>query len=235
MSTAKTALTILALVLGLVAIGVMAYLTSQLTASVNSPLVPAQAVITYTNAEYGFSFALPESWTGYTVISETWVGNPLGAGSGESGPRLFIRHPKWTAEAPYEDLPILVFTTAQWEAYLAEEFAVGAAPIQASELGRNNQYVFALPARWDFDYSLGVEEARTIIAGQPLQTFAVTAPAPAQGKLNISFVCEQATETMRFADAASRATYIADCVAGKHPEVIEKYKADMNLGAGAQL
>lgn len=235
MNTTKTVLALLALAFGLVAIGVMAYLTSQLTSPVNSPLVPAAATITYTNTEYGFSFTLPESWSGYTIIAETWVGNPLGEGSGENGPRLFIRHPGWTAEAPYEDLPILVFTTTQWDGYLAEEFAVGAAPIKASELGRNNQYVFALPARWDFDYSLGVEEARNIMANQPLRAFAVPAPAPVQGKLNINLVCEQATETMRFADAASRASFIADCVAGQYPEVIEKYKADMNLGAGAQL
>ena len=235
MNTAKTILLVLALIFMLAIIGGMAYLTNKLTPPVNNTPVPVDTSVTYTNAEYGFSFFLPESWTGYTVTSETWEGSPLGAGEAQSGPRLFIRHPKWTAEAPYEDLPILVFTIPQWDAYVAEEFAVGAAPILASELGRNNQYMFALPARWDFDYSLGVEEARNIIASRPLRIFDVPAPAPAQGKLNINLVCEQATETMRFADAESREAFIADCVAGRHPEMIEKYKADMNLGAGAEL
>ena len=235
MNTTKTVLVVLALGVIMGILGGVAYFTTKPTPPVNNPPVQTETAITYTNAEYGFSFTLPESWSGYTIITETWEGSPLGTGSAESGPRLFIRHPLWTAEAPYEDLPILVFTIPQWDAYQAEEFAVGAAPIQASELGRNNQYVFALPARWDFDYSLGVEEARNIIASQPLRTFDVPVPVPAQGKLNINLVCEQATETMRFVDAESREAFIADCVAGNHPEVIEKYKADMNLGAGAQL
>jgi hypothetical protein len=56
-----------------------------------------------------------------------------------------------------------------------------------------------------------------------------------QGKLNIGVVCEQALIYMTFADAKSAEVFVADCKAGKHPEVVEKYKADLNLGAGVAI
>ncbi len=127
--------------------------------------------ITYKNTDYGFNFSLPTSWQGYTVVKNTWVGNALKNTPAPSGPKLLIRHPSWKANAPHEDLPILVFTISQWNSYIAEDFAVSAAPILANELARNNKYVFALPPRWDFDYSLGFKEAQDIIAGDPIDTF----------------------------------------------------------------
>ena len=93
--------------------------------------------------------------------------------STETGPKLLIRNPQWTENVHYEDIPVLVFTIAQWNAYKAEDFAVSAAPILASELGRNNKYVFALPPRWDYDYSKGYQEAQSIIKSNPLKAFDV--------------------------------------------------------------
>lgn len=55
------------------------------------------------------------------------------------------------------------------------------------------------------------------------------------GKLNINVVCENALSYMSFPDGASADKFVADCKEGKHPEVIEKYKADMNLGDGATI
>lgn len=40
---------------------------------------------------------------------------------------------------------------------------------------------------------------------------------------------------MTFADDAAADQFVAECKAGKHPEVIEKYKADLNLGAGVAI
>ena len=134
--------------------------------------VPDTSVV-YTNTDYGFKFTLPTSWKGYSVVLEEWDGNPLVGEAKQSGPKIFIRNPKWTVAAPYQDLPILVFTISQWGAYMSEDFAVGAAPIKATELARNNKYVFALPARWDFDYSLDYKEAQDIFAGKPIHTFDV--------------------------------------------------------------
>ncbi|MEJ0054001.1 MAG: hypothetical protein WDN10_04780 [bacterium] len=59
--------------------------------------------------------------------------------------------------------------------------------------------------------------------------------APAQGKLNINVVCEGALAYMTFPDGESAQKFVAECKAGEHPEVIERYKAEMHLGEGAAI
>lgn len=54
-------------------------------------------------------------------------------------------------------------------------------------------------------------------------------------KLNIDAVCKSALAYMSFPDGASADAFVTDCKDGKHPEVIERYKADMNLGDGAMI
>jgi hypothetical protein len=189
--------------------------------------------VTYRNDQYGFTFSLPDSWKGYTVIENTWKGTPLNSTVAQSGPKLLIRNPKWTASATYEDLPILIFTLQQWNSYLAENFTVSAAPIMASEMARNDKYVFALPPRWDYDYSLGVEEAQKIIANKPIKTFNVGSTS--QAKINIEAVCNGALAYTTFTDGKSANLFVKDCIDGKHPEVIERYKADLNLNAGVEI
>lgn len=196
---------------------------------------PNTTSIIYKNTEYGFNFSLPKNWQGYSIVKDAWKGNLLTGTEAQSGPKLLIRNPKWTASAPYEDLPILVFTIPQWEAYLAEKFSVSAAPIKASELGRNNVYVFALPPRWDFDYSLDYKEAQDIIKENPLRAFTIEAADISNGRLNTDVICEQVITYMKFVDTKSKDVFITDCKEGKHPEVIEKYKVDMNLGDGAAI
>ncbi len=56
-----------------------------------------------------------------------------------------------------------------------------------------------------------------------------------QVKINIDAVCNGALAYMTFADGASAAAFVQDCKDGKHPEVIERFKADMNLGDGATI
>lgn len=60
------------------------------------------------------------------------------------------------------------------------------------------------------------------------------ADAPS-AKININAVCDGALAYMTFPDGDAAAKFVAECKEGKHPEVIEKYKADMNLGGGAQI
>ena len=55
------------------------------------------------------------------------------------------------------------------------------------------------------------------------------------GKININAVCEGALSYMSFPDGASADTFVAECKEGKYPEVIEKYKVDLNLGDGAAI
>lgn len=65
--------------------------------------------------------------------------------------------------------------------------------------------------------------------------FIPTATATVQGKLDINAVCEGALIYMTFTDSESADTFVAECKEGKHPEVIEQYKAQMGLGDGAQI
>ncbi len=119
---------------------------------------------TYRNDQYGFSIALPDGWKGYTVLNSQWEGRDVATGNVTAhGPIVTLRHPLWTATAPREDMPIMVFTPAQWELVQQESLAVGAAPIPPSILGQNSKYIIALPARYNFDYKTGFEEVDQLV------------------------------------------------------------------------
>jgi hypothetical protein len=123
----------------------------------------------YKNAEYGFTFALPETWEGYQIVSDSWEGISTDQQQMESGPILLIRHPEWTQEKPRQDIPIMIFTLKQWLSLEQGEFHIGAAPIGPTLLGQNNEYVFALPARYNFAFLEGYEEVENILNNNPLQ------------------------------------------------------------------
>jgi len=131
--------------------------------------------ITYNNAKFGFSFQLPKSWRGYKIIETKWEGRSIeGAQSGkvvDSGTIISIRHPLWTSEIPRQDIPIMIFTLSQWSMIQQEKISVSAAPIPPSELGRNNKYVFALPARYNYSFPIGYEEVDKILKENPLKAF----------------------------------------------------------------
>ncbi|MBP9669602.1 MAG: hypothetical protein KBE09_04925 [Candidatus Pacebacteria bacterium] len=61
------------------------------------------------------------------------------------------------------------------------------------------------------------------------------APAVPSGKLDITAVCNGALAYMTFPDGAAAEAFISECTEGKHPEVIERYKAELNLGDGAAI
>lgn len=128
---------------------------------------------TYIDKQYGFGFALPNSWEGYTVVKEQWEGRALtGNRQGdvtESGPLLLIRHPQWTPQKVRQDIPLMIFTHAQWEALQQGQWQVGAAPVPPTELGRNDRYVFALPARYNYAFPDGWEEVEQILQSNPLE------------------------------------------------------------------
>ncbi|MGE5653060.1 MAG: hypothetical protein ACM3ZQ_02165 [Bacillota bacterium] len=129
---------------------------------------------TYKNTQYGFSFALPKGWQGYTIVTNKWEGLPVGGQSPiATGAMLAIRHPQWSAEVPRQDIPIMIFTLKQWDSLQKGEFHIGAAPIGPRELNRNTEFVFALPARYNYAFPLGYEEVERIIASNPLQPLAI--------------------------------------------------------------
>ena len=136
---------------------------------------PQSKSIVYQNPRYGFNFYLPQSWEGYTIVTDQWEGLSLeGSKSGrvvERGPIISIRHPKWTARNPRQDIPIMIFTLEQWKSLQKRKFSVGAAPIGPTELARNDKYVFALPARYNYAFPTGYEEVERILEGNPLVPF----------------------------------------------------------------
>lgn len=131
-----------------------------------------EGTVIYRNEEYGFDFNLPGTWKGYTIVEDKWEGNPLADSVDKtvlSGPMIRIRHPQWTEDRKRQDIPIIIFTIDQWESLQNEEFSVGAAPIAPRELGRNSEYVFALPARYNYEFLEGYEEVETIMENSPLK------------------------------------------------------------------
>jgi hypothetical protein len=128
--------------------------------------------LSYRNNEYDFSFSLPESWLGYSIVNSSWRGDGVGGLLGiEEGPIVSIRHPEWTEDVPRQDIPIMIFTASQWTSLQNGEFHIGAAPIGPRELGRNSEYVFALPARYNFAFPVGFEEVEEIINSGALTVF----------------------------------------------------------------
>jgi len=138
----------------------------------NNPTPSAQPeTIEYINNQYGFSFSLPQDWKNFSTVTTTWEGEAIGPQGNypvEHGPIISLRNPNWTAQNPYQDIPIMVFTLTQWDAMQRDEFHIGAAPVNPSELGRNEQYVFALPARYNYAFPTGWEEVQSILDGHPL-------------------------------------------------------------------
>jgi hypothetical protein len=130
--------------------------------------------IVYKNSKYGVRVKLPKSWKGYKVTINQWEGGgtgPNGEELHELGPDIVINHPKSTEENPRQNIPIMVFTLAQWEKVSHGQVNISAAPIGPGELGRNCRYVFALPPRYNYAFPEGFEEVNYIIASDAVQAF----------------------------------------------------------------
>lgn len=126
--------------------------------------------IEYRNTQYGFCFSLPASWKGFSILRDQWGGySPANPQNVTTGPLLRIRHPDWTEENPREDIPIMIFTQAQWRLIRTYKLDVsGAAPFPPSALDSNARYVFALPPRFDYDFSTGYQEVESLIRQKSL-------------------------------------------------------------------
>lgn len=119
--------------------------------------------VVYENTEYNFSVVLPDGWKNYSIMNDKWSGNYTNSTEVEQGPLVNVRHPEWTNDNPRQDIPVMVFTLDQWNKLEADKFHIGAAPINPKELARNDKYIFALPARYNFAFLTGYEEVDTII------------------------------------------------------------------------
>jgi hypothetical protein len=137
----------------------------------------AGTIVVYRNRRYGFSFSLPKTWEGFTVLLEHQEGGVYENSEDtqptkmEQYPQIIIRHPLWTEANPRQDIPIMIFTHAQWTLIEKGSLIVSAAPIGPGELGQNAKYVFAIPARYNYAFPTGWEEVATIIQNKPLHPF----------------------------------------------------------------
>jgi hypothetical protein len=126
----------------------------------------ASSGVTYSNADYGLTFLLPNDWRGYTVLLQQWESRRYNPKSDSvvfdgNGPIIILRHPLWKATATRQDIPILVFTRAQWDAGQPEGIYAGGI---AEEISHNTRYVFAVSSRFNTDDSVeGSEEAGAIV------------------------------------------------------------------------
>ncbi|MGA8440510.1 MAG: hypothetical protein WB762_25625 [Candidatus Sulfotelmatobacter sp.] len=129
---------------------------------------PSAQPLLYKNTRYGFSFALPQTWKGYAILTDKWEGGDPEKGSVEHGAVIFIRHPDWTKEKPRQDIPIMIFTVAQWDSIEHGNLSVSVGSFGPAELGRNRKYVFALAPRSSNSDLTGVEEVNEILKHDPL-------------------------------------------------------------------
>jgi len=128
----------------------------------------SHAPVLYHNAKYNLTFSLPASWRGYSVLVQQWEGQTYLPAADkivvtEHGPLIVLRHPRWKPNDRYQDIPILVFTSSQWQASHQGRFSIGAGGVEY-EIGHNPKYVFAISSRFNADDSVkGWKEATGIV------------------------------------------------------------------------
>lgn len=130
--------------------------------------------VQYEDTQYGFRVSLPDSWRDFKIQQETWTAYVPGQNGNVTvgtGPQIEIVHPLSTADIPRQNIPIMVFTYADWDHLQRDEWHIGAAPFNPTELARNNQYIFALPARYNYAFPTGYQEVERILQGGAVQAF----------------------------------------------------------------
>src|SRR5580704_4994606 len=90
-------------------------------ASTNVASQPSGLPVRYHSARYTLTFYLSADWRGYSVSIQQIDDERYSPAEDRQvivgrTPMITLRHPQWQASAPYQDIPILVFTREQWEA-----------------------------------------------------------------------------------------------------------------------
>jgi hypothetical protein len=148
----------------------------QTTTHTSSSLARKRAKsIKYVNTKYGFSFLLPRTWKGFSIVPATWEGRTETESQGEvvveRGPEIAIINPQSTPSEPHQDIDIMIFTHAQWNSLRQDKFFISAAPIGPSDMGQNRKYMFATPPRMINDSLFGCEEVIKLLQTHPLHAF----------------------------------------------------------------
>lgn len=143
--------------------------------NVSSSTEDGSAGTSYRNDEYGFYFALPAGWNGYNEVKTTWSGyRPYDTEQRYllSGPFITLKDLRvpTSSQDSWQDIPIMIYTLIQWDD--GKGAISQAAPVAPNELGRNNKYVFIMPARSiGFRDTLGIFEVSEWVQSRPLKTF----------------------------------------------------------------
>ena len=116
---------------------------------------PSGLPVRYHSARYDLTFYLPASWRDYSVWVQQLDDERYSPAEDRQvivghTPMITLRHPQWQASAPYQDIPILVFTRAQWDALHHGKlwpsiFAGGV----MDELWHSQRFVFAMSSRYN--------------------------------------------------------------------------------------
>jgi hypothetical protein len=146
------------------------------SASGGSAAAPTAKSVIYINRKFRFRFNLPASWNGFSIIESDWHGSVFDQGFDKptkevSGPLISIRHPLWTEANPRQDIPIMIFTRAQWKYVEEDRIVVSAAPVGPGEIAHNAKYVFALPPRYNYALPEGFEEVEQILKDDALKPY----------------------------------------------------------------
>lgn len=70
---------------------------------------------------------------------------------------------------------------------------------------------------------------------EPAEEETVDSSNKPQAKINVQAVCEGALAYTTFTDGAAADAYVAECIEGKYPDVIDRYIESLNLGEGIAI
>jgi hypothetical protein len=116
----------------------------------NPPSHPAGLGVRYHDTQSGFTFYLPATWRGYSVLNKQWEGQTYLPANDTTvtvahGPVIVLRHPRWTISEPRQDITFLVYTHTQWdEEHQGKCSCTYYAGGTMLEMWHNHTYVFAM-------------------------------------------------------------------------------------------
>lgn len=124
---------------------VLLSVASRAAGGCSTALLEPRLTLACKDPAYGFSLMLPESWAGCSIVHTRWRtgDDPPSA----EGPEIVIRHPKWTADKPTQDIPIWVFTHQQWQDDVQDHLIAGGYVL---EMGRTDKYVCGVSNRFNW-------------------------------------------------------------------------------------
>ncbi len=118
--------------------------------SFTHPHHPVGLPLRYHDTKCGFTFYLPDSWRGYSVLHGQWEGQTYVSANDTTitvtrGPVILLRHPQWNPTEPHQDITFVVYTRSQWDAERQGKFSctyyAGGTMV---EIWHSPKYVFSM-------------------------------------------------------------------------------------------